>query len=192
MRLFFAIMLPDDVRGRLVTLQNGLRDRIGREGVRWEDPAKFHVTLQFLGDVPTEKLEAVKRAGQDAASACTPFSLELSSVGAFPDEKRPRVLWVGAQNAVPEFARLEEYLLRELRTAGFAANAREARPHVTLGRIKSPAGAKSTARALAENNPKKADKEGVIFVYNIELVDSELRPRGSVYTVLETFPLAAV
>jgi len=197
-RLFFAIMLPEEVRALLGARQSALSGDIGREGVRWEDPDKLHITLHFLGEVPSEKLEDVKQAGREAAIACPPFTLRVGAVGTFPERRPARVLWIGIESAFPEYWRLAEYLDKELVSRGFKPGAgpywsirRQTNPHVTIARVKTPAGSKSVERVLAVKKFDKVDKERVIFVYNIVLVHSELRPEGSVYTILETFALAA-
>ena len=191
MRLFFAILLPDEVREVLSGIQAAAREASGREGVRWEDPGKFHITIRFLGEVAVERLDAVKLAGREAASLCPPFELVLGGIGAFPQERRPQVLWIGAQKGVPEYVRLDEYLYRALIARGFDIASRWGTPHVTIARVKTESGSKAAARTLADKNLKKLDKKGVVFVYNIVLMESELRPEGSVYAVLETFALTA-
>lgn len=194
MRLFFAITIPDPERERLTHVQARLRAATGPEGLRWEDPAKFHLTLSFVGEVSAEQVAAVKAAGTRAAALCAPYSITLDRLGAFPRRGPARVLWVGCQNEVPEFQRQAEYLEGELMGSapggGARGAAQKASPHVTLARIKTPAGAQSVARVLRTNNSFDVDKEGVISVSNVVLFHSELRPQGSVYTVLETFPLA--
>ncbi len=180
-------------------MQSSLRDSIGSEGVRWEDPAKFHITLQFLGEVAPDRLGALKQAGIEAASMCAPFSLGLSGIGVFPRSGPARVLWIGTESGLPEYASLAEYLEERLSAGGFGESAAAqgklhsvgAHPHVTIARAKSPQGSHAINRALRENNQKKVDKEGVISVSNVVLFHSDLQPGGSVYTTVETFPLAA-
>jgi 2'-5' RNA ligase len=192
-RLFFAIMLPDEVREQIGQVQYGLRSRIGREGVRWEDPIKLHVTLRFLGEFPEERLGDAVSIGADAAAACAPFEVELEKIGAYPSNTRPRVLWIGSEIEVPVISRLQEYLRRahELSAGSPRSDHLGTPPHVTLARAKSPQGASAIRAALAEKIGSKLDKKAVISVYNIVLVESELRPEGSRYRILETFPLAA-
>lgn len=52
-RLFVGVWLPDDVRERLAEVVDGFRG--SHEGVRWERPEQWHITLRFLGDVTDEK-----------------------------------------------------------------------------------------------------------------------------------------
>src|SRR5438046_402500 len=85
-RLFFAILLPEEVREELSRVQAEIREAIGREGVRWEDPRKFHITLRFLGEIAEAQVEEIKEAGREAAQGCAPFTLGLDALGAFPHE----------------------------------------------------------------------------------------------------------
>ena len=223
MRLFFAITLPDDTRELVSDVQAALRSQVGREGVRWEDSAKFHITVRFLGEVSEGVLPAVMEAGRRAAEAVAPFELELEGLGTFPERRAPRVLWIGVKKGLPQYARFVEYLdgalMREPDKLGEALSTpnsdgaeqseprrpgeprvklhlrevgRRASPHVTLARVKSESGAKAVSRIFSEKIAKKADKKGVFFVYNVVLIESELRPEGSVFTVLETFQLAGI
>ena len=171
----------------------------GAKGLRWEDPGKFHVTLRFMGEVEPDRLDAIKRAGAEAAGARSSFTLRLSEIGAFPARGAARVMWIGGESALPDYAGLAEYLERSLIAHGAVADggpigwaiARQSRPHVTLARVKSPEGADAIRRALRDNSFHKVDKEAVLFVYNITLIRSDLRPGGSVYTPVESFPLSA-
>jgi len=197
MRLFYAIILPDDVRKQIARVQNLLKSHIGVQGVRWEPPEKLHITVRFLGEVAPGQLEAVKAAGLAVASGISPFSLYLGGLGTFPQKRSPRVLWLGIENDVQGYEHLVRQLELELRTRGIAADrsagneAPEPHPHITLARAKSPEGSKAMSRSLAKNISEYTDIKAVFFVYNIVLVESELLPNGSRYSVLETFPLSA-
>ncbi|HMO97170.1 MAG TPA: 2'-5' RNA ligase family protein, partial [Tepidiformaceae bacterium] len=64
-RLFVACEVPDDVKESIGEVIEDLRTRSG-SAVRWIRPEGVHVTLKFLGEVPTKKLPAVKLAIQEA------------------------------------------------------------------------------------------------------------------------------
>jgi 2'-5' RNA ligase len=198
MRLFFAIMLTEEARTAVQTVQASLRDQVGNRGVSWEAPEKFHYTLKFLGDMPLDRVETVKEAGRLVSTHSSAFTLTLQALGAFPNLRRPQVLWMGAGEGVPLLTRLAESLDRELSERGFTGESRRFQAHLTLARVKTPIGEQAVAQALAsqtkklENSDEKVDKVGVITVCEFVLVDSELRPEGAVYTILETFPLTSV
>src|ERR1700677_1842437 len=92
-RIFVAFTVPDVQRTRLGRLQGLIAPEI--PNARWVTPEMFHVTLAFLRDLPDVRLNAVCRAVADASKGFKPFTVNLQSLGAFPDPTRPRVVWVG-------------------------------------------------------------------------------------------------
>ena len=192
MRLFFAVLLSEEVRAAVAGAQERLRAAAGDDGIRWVAPEQFHYTLKFLGETPVEKVPSVKEVAQRVAAQHAPLSLTLAGLGAFPNLRRPQVLWVGAQEEFPVLTRLAESLEKELVGLGFPPENRHFNPHLTLARIKTPAGEKAAAQALAAQaaNQKIVDEFGVIPVGNFVLMRSELRPAGPLYTVEETFALS--
>jgi 2'-5' RNA ligase len=123
--------------------------------------------------------------------------MRLGRLGTFPKRGPARVLWLGAESDAPGHADLVRRLECELAALGFAgdgdSSARKGADgpsaHITLARVKHLEAGKSAVREISKNNSKTADIRAVFFVYNIVLVESELRPTGSVYSILETFPL---
>ncbi len=87
MRLFVGIDLDSTERDALASLFTFSRD----PSVAWVPRESLHLTLKFLGSVPPERLEAVKRALREAVTSCLPFELRLQGVGTFPG-----AIWVGA------------------------------------------------------------------------------------------------
>ena len=192
MRLFFAVLLSEEVRGAVERAQEQLRASACDYGMRWVAPEQFHYTLKFLGETPVEKVSGITAVARRIAAQHAPLSLTLAGLGAFPNPRRPQVLWVGAKEGVPVLTRLAESLEKELAGLGFPPENRRFNPHLTLARIKTPAGVKAAAQALAEaaGNQKIVDEFGVIPVGNFVLMRSELRPAGPLDTVEETFALS--
>jgi 2'-5' RNA ligase len=58
-------------------------------------PETVHLTLKFLGNVPSEQISGLLEALRPVAGAHTPFALNLSGAGLFPSAKKARVLWLG-------------------------------------------------------------------------------------------------
>ena len=94
-RTFIEVELPEPVRGALAELSVRLAQGWPRGAVRWATAEKLHLTLRFLGDTEAEKVGALA-AGLDGLAADQPgFDLRLTSVGVFPNARRPRVIWAG-------------------------------------------------------------------------------------------------
>jgi 2'-5' RNA ligase len=183
-RLFVALEPPDPVRRRLAALADELRRAAGRAAgeVRWVAPENVHLTLQFLGAVPEERVPAVEAALRDAAAtAGRPLSLSLHGAGGFPNARRPRVLWAGLEGDVPLLAALVTELGARLAKLGFPPEDRPFAPHLTLGRAKDGRGAPGLAGALAaatqaEATPWRATE--------LVLFESHLSPKGPRYEVI--------
>ena len=79
MRLFVAIDLPEETRGRLETLLADLRSMPLR--ISWARPEGIHLTLRFLGEVPQGRLEVIASTLEAAGRDHAPFSLEVAGVG---------------------------------------------------------------------------------------------------------------
>lgn len=188
LRLFVALDPSEPVRRRIAAMQSDLRRAAGRHAdeVRWVAPENVHLTLQFLGAVPEERLDDLRGALAAAAGAARPLSLEVKGAGGFPSARRPRVLWLGLGGEVEALAALAADLGRRLAPLGFPPEDRPLSPHLTLGRAREGRGAPGLGGALAqvagmEAAPWRAD---AILLYR-----SQLSPSGARYEALDRFPL---
>src|SRR5881628_1816488 len=102
LRLFVAIAVPEEIKARLAALQRKWRERLGRSSVSWTRPEDFHLTLRFLGDVSSNRLEELTSALAAAAAPQAPLTLTVAGLGCFPNSRRPRVLWAGIRDEAGE------------------------------------------------------------------------------------------
>lgn len=112
----------------------------------------------------------------------------------FPDSKRPRVLWVGLKDEEGTLQTLQAVLEKALESAGFPADPRPFSAHLTLARIKSPSGMKSpSGKKKLQDELEALNQEGIdphpFDVGAVKLYESQLTPKGSIYTVLANFKL---
>lgn len=151
LRLFVALHPPDPVRRRLAAAQGELRRAAGRHAdeVRWVDPEHLHLTLQFLGSVPEERLDAIREAVGATAAGARPLRLEVRGAGGFPSARRPRAVWGGVAGDVDGLRSLVEALARALAPIGFPAPGRAFSPHLTFGRSRDGRGATGLGGAIA-------------------------------------------
>jgi len=153
-----------------------------RVGLRWEQPERYHVTLQFLG--PVRELAPVVDGLAAAVARREPFPFRLGGAGAFPKPGRARVVWIGAAGGGDDLVGLAGAIAGSLRPAGYEPDRQTFHPHLTVARLKVP---DNVADVLAAIGP---DAVGETFtVGEIVLYQSRLSPRGPTYTVLERFPL---
>jgi len=142
------------------------------------DPNNLHLTLRFLGDIDVDLLPEITRAIDAAAAAVSRFTVALRGVGAFPDSRRPRVLWAGVTDPTPLDA-LAAHLDSGL--AAVDAIADRDKPftaHLTLARVK----AKPQQACLDLINDHADSGLGSYPIAAVHLVESKLTPAGPVYS----------
>lgn len=189
-RLFVALDPPEAVRRRLAAMMVELRRAAGRaaDEIRWVPPENVHLTLQFLGAVPEERVPAIEKVIRAAAAAARPLSLEVKGAGGFPNARRPRVVWAGLAGDVAPLATLAADLGRRLAPLGFPPEDRPFSAHLTLGRAREGRGAPGIAGALAS----VAETAGAPWrATELILFESHLSPKGPRYEALAHAPLGA-
>lgn len=178
-RAFIAIELPEEIHEGLKKLQNELKDRM--RDVRWTKYENVHLTLKFLGDTETKKIDAIGKALQDIADSFSPFVISLAGIGAFPNSRKPSVIWTGINKGINETISLANQIEKAMEKFGFEREKRSFKPHLTIGRvreIKYP----SELKATLDNS--NIGEIGKFTADRISLKKSQLDPAGSIYTTL--------
>lgn len=184
-RLFIAFDLPQEVADLVRDVQAGFR----AEGVRasYPKPANIHLTLKFLEDTAWEDVGAICSAMSEAAKPHSPIALSAQGVGAFPNRRRPRVLWVGVAGETDSLRAVCRDLNTRLADIGFPAENRPFKGHLTVGRIKG----KVDAGRFSEMLDRFGGFSPVPFIAGeMVLYQSELAKTGSIYTRLKTVALS--
>ena len=150
-RAFLAIELPDALRPGLAQIQGELKR--SHADVRWVAVGNIHLTLKFFGNVPEDEIDALALAARQAAAEAAPLQLQATGVGAFPSPNAPRVVWLGLGGDVVPLTRLFYGLEKAFTTLGYLPEGRAFNPHLTLGRVKSPANRDRLAKLLAKMPP---------------------------------------
>lgn len=187
-RAFIAIELPPEVTAALARAQEALgRDK--EKGVRWVSPEGIHLTLKFLGNVEESQLPQLEATLAEAATIEDPFTLQLGALGAFPNARSPRVLWVGVAGEAEKLARLQQAVEGKVSPLGFPPEERAFSPHLTLGRVR-PEVKPPDRRMLGEKLAQASVGEGPSFPVNaLSLMQSTLTPQGARYQARARFPL---
>ena len=149
-------------------------------------PGNIHLTLKFFGNVPDDEIEALARAARDAALETGPLQLQATGAGAFPNPTAPRVVWLGLGGDLVPLTQLFYRLEKAYAALGYPPEGRAFNPHLTLGRVQSPANRDRLAKMLAKLPP--ADWPP-FEVKELILFQSVLSPQGSTYTPLQVIPL---
>ncbi len=184
-RAFVAVNLDQGLKDGLAKVQERLKAT--HADVGWVRPESLHLTLKFLGQVEEGRLGAVAEAIATAAAGCGSFRLALGGLGAFPQPRAARVVWIGVQQGAEALGMLQARVEAGLESLGFAREERPFSAHLTLGRVRGPGHREQLAVALTSI---PAEPLGEMMLQRIELMRSELGPGGARYTVLRTCPLA--
>ncbi len=190
-RIFLAISLPENVRDLIRRLQK--IDTVAGLPLRFVDPGIAHITLHFLGNTPPESAELLSLSLSATLGQLSSFSLRTGHMGVFPDERKPRVLWLGLAGQTDKLTAVHRSLGHSLRSLGFPVENGPLRPHITLGRVRDgswPSLAADVRRALGDAEVSKALEPPEAFAVNeILLIRSHLEKHGPRYETLRSVRL---
>jgi 2'-5' RNA ligase len=178
-RLFVAINLSPEIRRGVLDATEPLRERAPE--LSWVDEARLHLTLKFLGEQPDERLGEIKDVLASVAGRHRELVMDIGGVGAFPNFRRARVVWIGIAQE-PRLELLHHDVEVACESIGFEVEGRPFRPHLTLARVKTPI-SDERARELSRL-AKRTDYRGDFIVRSVDLMRSELSAKGSSYTTL--------
>jgi 2'-5' RNA ligase len=147
--------------------------------------ADLHVTLKFLGNTDERQVPKITAVMQNVAARHAAEIVSLVGLGAFPQPRRPSVIWIGMENAVSLTA-IAGALESELLELGFPAERRPFQSHLTVLRVKTRP-PESLFTLLSKSS---AADFGTTPISSIELLQSDLLDGGPRYSVLASAPLS--
>ena len=182
-RSFIAIELSDEVKTGLSKIQAELKSH-GYTFLKWVMPEGIHLTLKFLGDVSAQKVTEITKVIEQAGQEAHTFRLTVGGLGAFPNLRRPRVLWVGVGGEIEKLVMLQQRIDHCLEPLGFFPEARPFAPHLTLARLREGTAADKLREFgdMVARKPETGDHE--MTVTSVRLMRSQLFPSGAVYSCL--------
>jgi 2'-5' RNA ligase len=189
LRLFTAAALPFRTASEIEMLAEAFSRGLPPQALRRVRPENYHITLQFLGDTDAASVPAIAaRIDAAVASLATsaPLELLLEAIGAFPNARRPRTVWVGIGDPSGRLVHFARALGRQLNEAGFEFDRRDLRPHVTIGYVKRQAGKEGVRSIAASLAGQDRSIEHAFACREIGLVSSVTGPGGSRYETLHT------
>lgn len=189
-RAFIAIELTAEIQKHLDEITSAFRRQLGSVPVRWVPAGNIHLTLKFLGDVSVANIKVLTDIMKTEVAGHRPFEVSVGGAGAFPNNHRPRVIWVGVE-APSELGLIQSGVEAAMARLGYPREDRAFSPHLTLGRVSRNADSNdihAISKALESN---KVGFLGATCVREICLFRSDLQPSGAVYTKIFNAPLSA-
>ena len=180
-RCFIAVLLPQEAIKRLIKIKHQMINVTKKldARIKWVEDENIHLTLKFLGNVNDEDIERIKEVLRDVAKSKREISCEIHKVGFFPNERFPRVIWLGVEsnNKLEELAKEVNVKLNKF---GFGMENNFV-AHITLGRVKFGREKRKIGGVI-----KHVKFSPIAFeVREIALVESLLKPSGPEYRVIE-------
>lgn len=193
-RLFIAIDPSAEAVDHLGVVVDGLRVSLANapgRSTRLTRRENWHITLAFLGEVPTARVPVAAAVMQEVAAGVVPLRLCVAGGGTFGGRRDP-ILWAGIGGEVDGLRRLARLLQRSLRRARLPVDERPPRPHLTIARP----GSRVTPDDVAADVAALASYEGPHWtVFALHLMRSEMvvLPTGPAprYTAIATAPLGS-
>jgi 2'-5' RNA ligase len=183
MRLFIAVEMNPSVEEAARDVIGDLQTRVTRLAPRaritWSAPERLHITVRFIGDADEARVQAIRTALGPTIDAAV-FDLSVEGVGAFPPKGPPRVFWAGLTEGRDGLLEVERAVSQRLETL-VPAEDRPYAPHLTLARVKEPAGL--SRATLFEGLSTR--EFGRVHVDAITLFESRLSSEGATHVPLQ-------
>lgn len=183
MRIFIGIKLDDAV---LDSIEKFLKPfKKIASPLKWTTRENLHVTLKFIGEVPTEKYKQIEALLAEADFNTGAIDLNITGCGKFGRGPDLNIFWVGLEknNKLEEmFNRIEN----TLKKAGIPKEDRQFKPHITVARNKKTFNFKSFFELIEQNSSRLITGTTVT---RFQLFESRLTPEGPIYTILKEISL---
>lgn len=170
LRLFIGIPLENKAQEQLTGFYSKF------SGIKTVKKENLHVTMQFLGDIEEDQLDAIKAAMDKACAGFYAFEITCTRCSAFPSQRKAKAVWVNVDKGASQVRKLFRDLDKCLAGIKYEKEERAFIPHVTIGRTKQAVDITAQAAELKFEIKSNAGK--------ITLFSSVLDPSGPVYSRL--------
>ena len=188
MRLFVAVEIGPDVQAAASRVIEDLKRRTQQSApharVTWVKPDALHLTVRFIGQAAPDLCQRILRTLERPLQVPR-FELAVEGTGSFPPKRPPRVIWAGLAAGLDRLHAVEHEVRSRLDPLIPDGDERDYHPHLTLGRVKNPAGLRP---AVLLKGLEQA-VFGTVRVGAVTLFESRLSPAGPTYVALGRTPL---
>ncbi len=182
-RAFIALEIPNEIREAIDRCITSKLYKC-RTKCSWVKPDNIHLTMKFLGDTPVDIIDSIADDFRYVLEGVAPIKLYLDGVGTFGGRK-PRVVWAGLSGETESLELIAKTIDDTTFKYGFKREKRRFSPHLTVGRIRKQINIPELLTAIENIQLERLD----FTADKISLINSELTPKGSIYTPLHEFML---
>ena len=181
-RAFLSIDIEDT---NLLTRITHIQEQLDRQAAKMKliEQKNIHFTWRFFGDTPLSKIEDIHQELLKLKFDSIP--IQISGVGAFPNIRKPRVIWVGVSQNIAKVRELKQMTDELLNNLSYSVEKKKFIPHATIARIRTI----NDRIQLFENLGSLAGEYvGTMTVTNIRMTKSTLTQSGPIYETLWEIP----
>ena len=181
-RLFIAVDIPEFIKDDIYNFAGALLKE--EKQIKLVPAPNIHITLKFLGNINTGKINKIEKSIKKTADAFRRFKYEINGkINAFPNLNNARVVFLEIGNGGREISEIYNELENNLSRVKIRKDKRKFFPHITIARIKN----KKNIEQLVNNHGM--DSVDWLNCSKITLFESWLKPQGAEYTILGKFSL---
>jgi 2'-5' RNA ligase len=187
LRSFIAIEVPHFIQQAIYRLTIRLRQEYPTPGIRWVPINNIHLTLKFLGEVPSQNLDILAHSLDFEINQLEPFSIPFSETGVFPNIKKPRIICIGL-DYLPGLVNLFSIIESTSSKLGYPREDRPFSPHITIGRVGESFPPALHQKLLTDLSVVDITSIDPVLINSIKVFKSDLKPKGPEYTVIRSIP----
>ena len=180
-RAFIAIEINGQAKEKILEIITYLNK--SSADVKWVTENQIHITLKFLGNIGTDKIQEISNTLSIISENFKPFTITFSKIGAFPSLNHPRAIWLGIDKNVEILCDLNRRIENDLEKIGFTKESQEFKPHIALGRVRS---AKNISGLISLIEKQPLIQFTDIQINSLTLFQSSLTSKGAIYSRLST------
>jgi 2'-5' RNA ligase len=178
-RTFIAINIEEEIKE---ILSKEIEKLINpKDKIKWVLKQSLHLTLKFLGNITSSKIEEVYQKIKPIVQKESPFRISLKSLGIFPNFKKPQIVWIKVNEGREKIIELAKEIDVSLEEIGFLKEKREYIPHLTIGRIKKL----NNKEEFLKRIDKLDIQEYTTIAKSVDIMKSNLTPKGAIYTPIK-------
>lgn len=177
-RAFLSIDIENQL---LLSNVEQIQQRLDQEAAKMKLVAinNIHFTLRFFGDTPVDKINQIREHLEKIV--VEPFDIRIAGVGAFPNKRRPRIIWIGVTEKGQQVRELKLEIDSLLKDVGYQAEKRKYTPHATIARVRH---VKDTKKIVDNLDELANELIGTMSVSGFTMMKSTLTPTGPIYDTM--------
>jgi len=153
--------------------------------MKFVEKENIHLTWKFIGDIEQDKVDKIISTIQEIISSPLNIEVKFQEFAIWPNGRLPRQLVVTGIDLNSEGIKLYKELNKDLVKFGIDKEKRSFNPHITVARFRVKEKLKESI-ILPE---WFIFKESIIKFSRIDLIQSTLTPKGSIYKSIQSFEI---